>query len=255
MVSKDEIKMLPDAGFSEANFGLASGGADLGRGCWTTIGGTTPYYQVGVGEAEPQATDPEYIAEAAVGMGVQAIQRILNTINVARMKVDGVFGTVTEAAVKTFQAQQMLSTADVDGVVGPQTAQLLVKVLIGPLEIQYLIPNHYLFGVCEQESMFDPGAVGYTTPSDKGLMQFNTNASGYDFAQEFNPLFATEHAAIRMASAARTFEGRGLALQEDCMIAQHNSPLWAQQWFATGEPPNTIIKNYVANVKKYGAHY
>ena len=53
---------------------------------------------------------------------VQALQRSLNAMHYTAGPVDGVFGPVTEAAVRTFQKDHNIR---VDGIVGPQTTAAL----------------------------------------------------------------------------------------------------------------------------------
>lgn len=77
-------------------------------------------------EAHPRAAGGapgggRFIAKGASGAQVQQAQTKLNE-NGARLKVDGQFGTRTNAAVKAFQRQKNLK---VDGVVGPITFDVL----------------------------------------------------------------------------------------------------------------------------------
>jgi peptidoglycan hydrolase-like protein with peptidoglycan-binding domain len=55
------------------------------------------------------------------GLAVRALQRLLVSNGYA-VKVDGIYGALTETAVKAFQNQQNLAT---DGVVGQRTWQAL----------------------------------------------------------------------------------------------------------------------------------
>ena len=52
------------------------------------------------------------------GKDVKYLQELLNAVNFSSLKVDGIFGVRTEAAVKEFQKKNGLV---VDGIVGPQT--------------------------------------------------------------------------------------------------------------------------------------
>ena len=72
-----------------------------------------------VGNPEPATTTEHVIvlSSGSEGRQVQLLQKALGTV-----KVDGVFGPETEAAVRSFQASSGLS---VDGVVGPQTSGAL----------------------------------------------------------------------------------------------------------------------------------
>src|SRR5207248_3106066 len=66
--------------------------------------------------AEPAATTEEHtiaLSEGSEGRQVELLQRALGNV-----KVDGIFGPETEAAVRAFQSSAGLA---VDGVVGPET--------------------------------------------------------------------------------------------------------------------------------------
>ena len=70
--------------------------------------------------AEPAATTEEHtisLSEGSEGRQVQLLQRALGNV-----KVDGIFGPETEAAVRAFQSSAGLA---VDGVVGPATSDAL----------------------------------------------------------------------------------------------------------------------------------
>jgi peptidoglycan hydrolase-like protein with peptidoglycan-binding domain len=61
---------------------------------------------------------PGIMREGSKGEGVRVVQRRLNELEDAALKVDGVFGNRTEEAVKTFQRAHHLSA---DGIVGQKT--------------------------------------------------------------------------------------------------------------------------------------
>jgi len=84
--------------------GLADGGATLATGA---------------GNPEPATTTEHAIvlSEGSEGRQVELLQKAVGGV-----KVDGVFGPETEAAVRTFQTSRALT---VDGVVGPATAAAL----------------------------------------------------------------------------------------------------------------------------------
>ena len=68
------------------------------------------------------------IRRGMIGSQVRDLQTALNGIAGANLKVDGIFGPRTEAAVRTFQAKLDLKT---DGIVGKNTGAQLVSVTIG----------------------------------------------------------------------------------------------------------------------------
>lgn len=77
---------------------------------------------------EPHAWAEQTIAEAAIsgqttrpwdtGSAVAELQELLVAHGFTKIRIDGSFGHITEAAVKTFQRQQGLR---IDGCVGPKT--------------------------------------------------------------------------------------------------------------------------------------
>lgn len=227
----------------------------LGRGSWTNYGMPTNkvfYYQdltphTLVGHYDT-GEDPNYYGVRAVHLGVQAIQSLL------KVPVDGRYGPVTAAAVAAFETSNSVVaiSSTLSGILAPGTAKTLFGNYIKTVEKSIGVPGNYLCGIAMQESTMDPGAVGYYTPDDKGLVQFNLPASGFTVEQAMDPTFAIPKAAERFKAAWKKYAGN---LQVQCSIAQHNSPAWADQWHLTGNPPNTLIAQYVANVEKYAATF
>lgn len=231
-----------------------------GRGAWTHIGGTTPYYEltrprVGHAVLSNPALDPDSYAERAVNYGVRAIQHRLNDLGLADLTVTGNFGRGTRKGVKAFQASVGLTT---DGVVGPTTAKALFRpCLIAKAEARKVDPA-LAFGIVSVESVFDPGAVGYSTPGDKGFAQFNTTAGNnttwwnknpVEFTVEnaFDHIWAFTELANRLAWAKTEFSGKGTQLRRECMILQHNSPKAAYDHFA-GYDITPEAQSYLSNV-------
>jgi hypothetical protein len=157
---------------------------------------------------------------------------------------------------RAVKAYQKTSSLGVDGAVGRQTYTSLIKHVVFAREVKYDIPNHYLAGMITQESGFDPVAIGYINPNDRGLLQINEiYHPDISDKEAFNPRFAVEWGARRMTTASNLFVGKTTELQWDCAIAYHNNPTLAKEWFETGQPPNEKIAGYVANIKKYAATF
>jgi peptidoglycan hydrolase-like protein with peptidoglycan-binding domain len=76
---------------------------------------------IGVGTANASTTAPD-IHNGTHGFGVECVQAGLDFVDNAGLAVDGVDGTLTTVAVKTFQRRNGLS---VDGIVGPATGDIL----------------------------------------------------------------------------------------------------------------------------------
>ncbi|MEB3281845.1 MAG: peptidoglycan-binding protein [Lyngbya sp.] len=70
------------------------------------------------------------------GKTVKNLQERLNILG-SRLVVDGIFGPATEAAVKYYQKDNGLL---VDGIVGPQTWNLLLKSTTVPFEVLQTLP-------------------------------------------------------------------------------------------------------------------
>jgi soluble lytic murein transglycosylase-like protein len=100
------------------------------------------------------------------------------------------------------------------------------------------------------ESGFDPGAVSFKfkveNGPDFGMCQINLHFNPkVSLDQAFDPAFALKWSARRLSDALRRFSGKGPELQEQCAVAYHNSPVRAQQWYDTGQPPTEQIEEYV----------
>ena len=66
----------------------------------------------------PSNSSLPILRRGSQGKDVKYLQELLNAVNLSSLKVDGIFGMRTEAAVKEFQKKNGLV---VDGIVGPQT--------------------------------------------------------------------------------------------------------------------------------------
>lgn len=232
-----------------------------GRGAWTHIGGTTPYYELtkprlGAKAQNDPTVDTDWNDYRAVWAGVKAIKHRLIALGNTSMTADGVFGSGAKKGVTALQTQAGMQP---DGKVGPTTSKYLFKGLIEEFAAAKKISAAYMHGIIQIESGYDPGAVGYYTPKDKGLAQFNTSdgnnttwwtdyPQAYGPEQAFDAYWAIKELANRLAWAKKKFSGKTDALRRNCMIAQHNSPQWAQEWFDTGKAPNSQIQDYVTKV-------
>lgn len=219
-----------------------------GRGAWTSVGkdnGASDYIFI-QGKPDDGSTPSKGLNYEAVNLGVRAIQKRLNFFStVPALVVDGDLGYNTSKAIKFFQSQNGLI---VDGDCGPNTSKALWKRLISNLEMTYGVMYHNLFGIALHESLLDAGAVGASTPGDRGLVQWNTENSGLTIQEAHDPEYSLTKAAQRIRAAQTKYFGKGMELQINCSIAQWNAPLWADQWFTNGTPPNDTISKYVADV-------
>lgn len=219
-----------------------------GRGAWTSVGkdNGSPDYVYVKGKPDDGSTPAKGLNYQAVNLGVLAIQHRLNALGYRPALVpDGDLGPATGAAIHWFQTKSNL-TADSD--CGPLTSAALWRPLVAKAEAQYGVLGHHLWGVAAHESLLDPGAVGASTPADRGLVQWNTSNSGLTVEQAHDPTYAIPLAAQRIAAAQTKYANKGTTLQTDCSIAQWNSPLWADQWYASRVAPNDKIAKYVNDV-------
>jgi peptidoglycan hydrolase-like protein with peptidoglycan-binding domain len=218
-----------------------------GRGAWTTTGkgNGSRYYTYKPGLVLDGSQPTKDVNFQAVNYGVKAIQKRVNSYDAgSRIPEDGVYGQSTAEAVALVQHEVL--AVGVDGVVGPTTAKALFKDYLIWFGGAHHVPASQLHGFIMLESGYDPGAVGVTTPSDRGLNQINENAHP-DITDDmaFDPIYSINYTAKRLSDARIKFSGKTVELKNYCAIAQHNSPRDALIWYNTGSPPTEKIKKYV----------
>ncbi len=107
--------------------------------------GATAAPRASAAKAKKGSTWP-IVKKGATGGRVRAIQYLLNQRDNAKLKVDGSYGTSTQAAVKVFQRKAKIS---VDGIVGPATwTKLIITVKKGSKgdavrAVQWQLRNQY----------------------------------------------------------------------------------------------------------------
>lgn len=218
----------------------------VGRGAWSATGkdNGSRYYSYVAGRPIDGAQPFRDVNYQAVNLGVKAIQARINAYGYSPgLIVNGEYGSMTAAGVKWLQYKLGVG---IDGVVGPTTARAMFKDLLIWFGGVHHVPASQLHGFVMLESGYDPGAVGVTTPSDRGLNQINENAHP-DITDDmaFDPVFSIDYTAKRLSDARIQFSGKTVELKNYCAIAQHNSPLAARQWYEAGSPPNEKIAKYV----------
>lgn len=229
-----------------------------GRGAWTSTGGLygklyqlapAGVAQVGEAAAVNPNLDLAFNDFRAVNAGVKAIQDAAASLGVAKnITLDGWLGPQTDRAIR---ALQTLFGLEVDGQFGPLSAKAVFGRILKSAEATAGIPGHYLCGIAMQESLLDPGAVGYSTPQDKGLVQINLAVHDVTPGQAFDPYYAATWGAARFMEAWKHFAGKGATLQADCAVLQHNNPAAAQNLYDTGEWPSDAARLYVSHVMQY----
>lgn len=227
-----------------------------GRGAFTKVGKETGrFYRCIDGVPFDGGTPERDVNYQAVSLGVKALQRRANEYatmyGFGKVSVDGNYSPLDRRQYRLLQGHLGLY---VDGIIGPATCKAIWRDLIIFYADIYNVPPEHVWGMTSLESAFDPGAVGYVTPSDRGLCQINLVAHpAISVEQAFDHHYAFNYTANRLRKARDQFYGQGTVLQRDCSIAQHNSPLAAQQWYKTGTPPTEQIATYVSLVLAQGS--
>lgn len=212
-----------------------------GRGAFTKTGKSNlkNNYQYVPGTPEDGSFPTRDVNFQAVHLGVKAIQARVNAYGYSpALVVDGTYGAETAAGVKWVQGKLGFSSAGQDGIAGPQTCRALWRDLLIWFGGVYHVPASQMYGFMMLESVGDPGAVGYTTPSDRGLNQINLVAHpSITVVQAFDPVFSIDYTAKRLGEARARYSGKGVDLKNRCAIAQHNTPVAAEVWYRDGVPP------------------
>lgn len=224
--------------------------AEKGRGAFTSVGKDNGKSWYAFVRNEPlDGSSPEKgFNYEAVHLGVKSIEKRLNDLGLADLVVDGTYGRKVKRGIKKFQAANGIY---VSGEIGYSTGPMLWHDHIKSVGESYTYPAEYIWGTMKQESGGDPGAVGYDTPGDRGLFQFNTlvHEVTYEEAHDFE--WATEAAFTRFQRAWKRYAGKGPELRLNCTILQHKSPAAADSWFNTETSPGPISENYVSKVKAF----
>lgn len=226
-----------------------------GRGAWSRTGrggtlrlssttGTTvpgpfymlersddPYQRIGL-RTFCQRLDGRSVTQDynAVFHGVVGIQMLLNDALNKTMNCDGVFGPVTDAAVKDYQKSAKLVS---DGIVGIKTMSNLMYPLVLKVANKYNEAWQPIFGILQSESGWDPAAIGGIDPNDTGLAQINLIAHPQvSFAQALCPSFATNFVASYFRNALDQLNGN-----ENDAIASYNLGIGGtRMWISDGRP-------------------
>lgn len=228
----------------------------VGRGAWSTGAkdNGSRYYTHVAGKPADGSSPNADVNYQAVSLGVEAIQSRINEYGYSPALIaDGVLGPATALGIKWVQTKIGVGA---DGVVGPTTAKALWKDLLIWYGGVHHVPASQLYGFMMLESLADPGAVGVTTPSDRGLSQINLSAhTNITVEQAFDPHFAINYTAKRLSDARIKFSEKTVDLKNRCAILQHNSPLAANQLYATGEYPTEKARKYVEAVLNHALQF
>lgn len=227
-----------------------------GRGAWTAFGkdNGSIYYEYIARQPFDGSTPEKGPDYEAVYLGVKAIEDRLVSLGYDDVWddfiVDGIYRLRTKRMVRRYQRDHGLP---VSGLVGATTGSHLFGTYIAEAGLPFRFDSAYVYGIMRQESAGDPGAVGWLTPGDRGLFQFNTLVHDITFEQAHDYVWATDQVLARFNDAWKRYKGKGEELRIDCSIAQHNAPAWADEWFKTGVAPNETIQKYVGVVRAFAA--
>ena len=224
-----------------------------GRGAFTSVGKDNgeDYYSFVKGSPLDGSSPEKGFNYEAVNLGVKSIEDRLVALGYS-VKVDGIYGPKVKAAVRSFQKSNGLS---VDGRVGRITGPLLFREVIASVATSYSFDPALVYGIMKMESGGDPGAVGWLTPGDRGLFQFNTLVHDITYQQAHDYDWATETMFFRFNRAWSDYKGKGPDLRINCSILQHKSPVAADQWFETGVSPGPVSEDYVSKVRAFARTY
>jgi peptidoglycan hydrolase-like protein with peptidoglycan-binding domain len=228
----------------------------VGRSAWTLIGkdNGSVRYAYFVDRPKDGFNPFKNVNYLAVHLGIKAIQTRTNQLlpNANPLAVDGHFGPATSTRVK--MAQKALGLLE-DGQVGSLTARAFWKGSITYYANWYKFEPKYLWGQVALESSFDVGAVGWSTPGDRGLSQINLPSHPeISASQAHDPDFCLPYSAKRFADALYKYRSNP-SRQVNAAILQHNNPVSANKYFNTGVYSSQKSADYVAAVLRNAQSY
>lgn len=225
--------------------------AYAGRGAWSKVGGTLkkvngvtvpgPYYRrptKGVpapgitAEASILAGEVPDLNAHAVWYGVLAIKTRLHEmtglVEAENLTMNGIYGTGVRDAVKSYQANVGLVA---DGEVGPKTAKAMFVQLNMEVGSWSAIGATIGCGVIQNESAWDPGAVGFVDYLDHGLCQLNAESQHFDREQSFDARTAMERMYLLLDANLALFGN-----EKDAIAAYNLGKAGCQLWIREGRP-------------------
>ena len=158
------------------------------------------------------------------------------------------FGAAARERTKDFQQDLGMK---IDGEIGPRTARRLFKKRVWDSAHKSDIPALMLCKQLNLESGYDPAAVGYVDPRDRGLAQINAYWHPEISDEEaFDPAFSIPWAANYLGE---NFKALG---DMDAAVAAHNvGRYYARQWLAANKPVSGLYtvegKDYAAIITRY----
>lgn len=224
--------------------------AATGRGAWSKRGNLLDKTMYVAGSSAGLASCDTQ-DKWAVNRAVWAAQIMLNKLGYTFEYANnpGIFGPLTDKAVRDFQA---VHAAPADGILGPTTTKALLRAYVAEHERLNGVPDRILWGQIGAETNWDLGAVGYTTPKDIGICQFNTYYNqSLSVDQMMNPTFVIPLSAKRIRTRFNEYRVYTTDTRRawDAAILAHNSPARALTYAKTGVYPTDQARVYVERVK------
>jgi hypothetical protein len=169
-----------------------------------------------------------------------SVQRVVG------VSVDGVFGSLTERAVKTWQASMKLTA---DGVVGPKTQGAMLRKASESVDVHFTtIPDGMLLGFARVEGANLLAATNWSVPGgvDCGCVQMRVYGPPYDLLklkEAFDPTEAFTYAARVFTSRVAAYKRSnptGLSVHRiiEAAVLAHNWPAGAAQVMKYGHVLN-----------------
>lgn len=198
-------------------------------------------------EATPNRSTPVSLRKGNTGWPVYALQTGLQPLEI-NIAADGIFGQITDDAVRYFQDRESL--AAVDGIAGQVTQSTVTvrceHVIAGRVEG---LPVGLVRGIAALESAGYLGAVNWTIVGgvDCGVVQRRVYGPPYGLTalrHAFAPVTAMAAAADELGLRYRRFRGYGRRAEWSWRLAAlaHNWPWAAEQlarWEALPNPNGT----------------
>ena len=197
--------------------------------------------------ANPPTVTKASFRRGDVHPGVWALQRFLNVVykdKLFPLVEDGWFGSGTELQVKKYQADV---GAEVDGIVGPQTQQRMVRSAVVRAPHGTEIPKGLVEGQINGESGGYFAAVNSKVAGglDLGLTQRRVYGPPFDkalVAGALDPIGSVSQSAIELFNWAENYrEGRHPNCpfnRWELAVLHHNWPWAADQYWRYGKLPN-----------------
>jgi len=170
--------------------------------------------------------------ERAVHGAVVAIQRALRRQASTSLEVTGVFDVATRDAALRFRRTLGLDTW---GGIGPATARALFLPALQAVCKDRGVAEHWpvVCGIVQNESGWDPGAVGYVKPVDIGLAQINGDSHpDMSERERLRPAFAFNFIISYLTNAMKALDGN----IDHAIVSYNLGVTGAKRWLAAGAP-------------------